>query len=101
MTNIETNVKNGISSLKEGKKLYQIEFELNKNLAKEDVNLIIAEIEKRWSKSLVIKSFITSVFALFLIFINYYFKKNDFFSVGIMALILLSNGWNIIKYLRR
>jgi hypothetical protein len=101
MTQFETSVKNGISSLKEGKKLYQIEFELNKNLAKEEVNLIIAEIEKRWAKSLVIKSLIISGFALLLIFINFYFKKNDFFSVGIMALILLSNGWNIIKYLRR
>ena len=101
MTHFETTVNNGIRSLKEGKKLYQIEFELNKNLAKEDVNLIIAEIEKRWSKWLVIKSLITSAFALLLIFINYYFKKNNFFSVGIMALILLSNGWNIIKYLRR
>ena len=101
MTHFETYVKNGINSLKEGKKLYQIEFELNKNLTREDVNLIIVEIEKRWAKSLVIKSLIISAFAFLLIFINFYFKKNDFFSVGIMALILLSNGWNIIKYLRR
>ncbi len=101
MTHFETNVKNGINSLKEGKKLYQIEFELNKNLTREDVNLIIVEIEKRWAKSLVIKSLIISAFALLLIFINLYFEKNDFFEIVIFTFILFSNGWNIIKYLRR
>lgn len=101
MTHFETYVKNGINSLKEGKKLYQIEFDLNKNLTREDVNLIIVEIEKRWAKSLVIKSLIISAFALLLIFINFYFEKNDFFEIVIFTFILFSNVWNIIKYLRR